>query len=570
MGILTSQEFARSLLTTLLVPLFEDPMCEVLKRTRGAKGMVLEVQPSKDIERVEDIQETEAVQDIVNHLLSNGGWVDSDRANLKVSIQNVFKNILTVLRFIELHLLDTNKQRMMFLSAPLWGKYEDADTQAGLSHILLRILKETLPESFERLVHYGKVVSLAKNFEAELVAMGLISDTDGIKHQNLCGKVLTPYVEDIEEHIAQKQRTSLLGKSREIMMGDYLSSMVVKDETDRCSLASLDELVSSEKKSVRKKEMDIGNDIGDFFFLRSMRVSVCAFRIMELIHETMLEATKCTSAARATVLYHTCRDIFELFRSIVPAIHKQNMDNSPRVAMLFHNDCLYLSHHALVLAHMYRHDMPLEIREGVVTVDQVPLLRELGDRMFEEQIRKHKEQIMEAFSNDCYYELEEVEDKGILEAFSSSIAESLKIINDVRGQWSDLLPENIFLYSMLVLCNDLMRITLEVLSLKNEDFLSRMKSVKADLSMNEILQVKSTLEMLISRADKLTKTAKVSVRSEMMPYAEPIKQVYDVLNHTLTYRILKDNAEDGKLSELDESQITGLTRFLFANESTLA
>eukprot|EP00511_Aplanochytrium_stocchinoi_P006128 CAMPEP_0204832838 /NCGR_PEP_ID=MMETSP1346-20131115/14905_1 /ASSEMBLY_ACC=CAM_ASM_000771 /TAXON_ID=215587 /ORGANISM="Aplanochytrium stocchinoi, Strain GSBS06" /LENGTH=433 /DNA_ID=CAMNT_0051964921 /DNA_START=74 /DNA_END=1375 /DNA_ORIENTATION=- len=430
---------------------------------------------------------------------------------------------------------------MSFLSSTIWGKCEQKCT--SLSFLLLNLLEETLPESYEDLVHYEKIVSLAKSFEVELETMGLVN--------NVYGKVLTPYVKDIEDHIAQKQRTNLLAKAREILIGDYLSSIVVEDETEKCSLDNIlsqnDENVSlnppSRRTTKRNGKNEINANVCDFFVLPTMRVSVCATKIVELVHDTMAEATKCTSAARAGVLYGTCRDILELFRILTPVVNRVDLE-IPKVAMQLHNDCLYISQHCLTMAHIYRRNFPRSLSDRIVTVDQVPLLRDLGDKVFRDQVRQKKRQIEETFSSSNYYELEsEAED--VLEMLQSSTKECLKIIKDVSSQWN-VLPVEAFDSALKTLKTEVLRLVIEVLTLQNQNF-----RPTSDL---QILQLRSLLK------DVLTETTAADNEN-----AEKVKQIISILTPTLTGSILKDEIAYGNLSNLTESEQKGLCSFLFSN-----
>ena len=58
------------------------------------------------------------------------------------------------------------------------------------------------------------------------------------------------------------------------------------------------------------------------------------------------------------VLYHTARDIVDVFRAIVPTLFGGTIATVPRLAMLFHNDCLYVAHRLVAICH--------EVRKGYV------------------------------------------------------------------------------------------------------------------------------------------------------------------------------------------------------------
>lgn len=126
---------------------------------------------------------------------------------------------------------------------------------------------------------------------------------------------------------------------------------------------------------------------------------------------------------RAENLYNAVRDMFDMFRSVVPVYHKHNFATVPQLALLFHNDCLYLAHQLLTLAHSYKsryllshtqfHNdhlslrntdkkyfillahsfdmlcgirLPEPLNQRATFVDMVPLFRSLGIEYFHSQM----------------------------------------------------------------------------------------------------------------------------------------------------------------------------------------
>ena len=55
------------------------------------------------------------------------------------------------------------------------------------------------------------------------------------------------------------------------------------------------------------------------------------------------------------MLYHTARDALDMFRAVVPCRFSDSLAAVPRLAMLLHNDCMYISHHLMTIGHQYRH-----------------------------------------------------------------------------------------------------------------------------------------------------------------------------------------------------------------------
>jgi len=58
------------------------------------------------------------------------------------------------------------------------------------------------------------------------------------------------------------------------------------------------------------------------------------------------------------------------------------------------------------------------------------------------------------------------------------------------------------------------------------------------------------------------------LKEEIFPNSICIHQICEILNHTLTLKIMKDKLSEGHLSALSNIQVKGLTKFLFSQETT--
>ena len=70
----------------------------------------------------------------------------------------------------------------------------------------------------------------------------------------------------------------------------------------------------------------------------------------------------------------------------VPQRHADALAALPRLAALFHNDCLWLAHASLQLCHGYRNRLPAPLNRTATAVDLAPALRALGEHALTKQI----------------------------------------------------------------------------------------------------------------------------------------------------------------------------------------
>jgi hypothetical protein len=93
---------------------------------------------------------------------------------------------------------------------------------------------------------------------------------------------------------------------------------------------------------------------------------------------------------RAANLVVTARDIFEMYRAVVPVHHGDKLENVPTLGMLFHNDCMYMAHVLLTLGHTQRAKLPEDVRPLVSFVDMVIPLRKLAEHYYFIQMVRHR------------------------------------------------------------------------------------------------------------------------------------------------------------------------------------
>jgi centromere/kinetochore protein ZW10 len=142
------------------------------------------------------------------------------------------------------------------------------------------------------------------------------------------------------------------------MRQGYHDSVKIAGASEKCSLKSSSSSGKKGKGGSGSSATSISSSADEVesscFQVPDYRVTVCAHEVVELVHQTLVEA--CTSgASSASLLFQTARDLFFLFRTIVPTLYEDDIANDPRTCMLYHNDCLYITYHMLVMGHLYKH-----------------------------------------------------------------------------------------------------------------------------------------------------------------------------------------------------------------------
>ena len=313
------QRFSQRLWNTLCLPILQDHSCSVLKRTSGPGGRIsiLQIVPSKD----SDISPTEALEQAI-------------------------EKILVVLRFVEHYVVEGRKEWMALLQQEVWA----ADGRMGDQ--ALEMLKQSVAEEGEGAA-FEKALSQAKEFEEELVDMGIVSSQQ---------RRLAPFIDDIHVHVQKERTAAILAATRKDIQQEWLSSVYIRGFSDEAKENK------GGQNGAKDDEIDVSgsNDGLGEFKISPMRVSECAKRLVN---------TLLTPSCETSV----CADLVTLFMTLVPYVHADAISSSPRASVIFHNDCLFLSHVLL------RHHSQL--------IHVVPALRKLGDGTFNKAMAAQLQEI---------------------------------------------------------------------------------------------------------------------------------------------------------------------------------
>jgi centromere/kinetochore protein ZW10 len=202
-------------------------------------------------------------------------------------------------------------------------------------------------------------------------------------------------------------------------------------------------------------------------------VTVSVQTLVAMVHETMNEA--CTASADCTsVLIHTARDILNLFRALVPTLHAEKLENDPRLAALFHNDCIYIAHHMLTIGHQYRDRLPTPSASSssscssslpppqlfIGMVDLVPSFRQLASRVLTSQVNRQKARLAGILAADMPTYCTEVAGASVHAAAAAgggiSISDATFVVmesclkrllfdvSDLGAMWRSILPTSLY------------------------------------------------------------------------------------------------------------------------------
>ncbi|KAF1334819.1 Centromere/kinetochore protein zw10, partial [Globisporangium splendens] len=281
-------------------------------------------------------------------------------------------NIVHILAFVHAEVFLSNAELMNQLSVLLWKIPGNLEAQ------LMSLLQEKIPQDATALQSYSETLIVAVNaFEENLVAIGFSA---------CANSQLRTFVDQLQELYAKKRRQSILSQGREMMSCGYNDSIKIAGATERCNLEA--SVVSGKKKgksggggalngaiATNGEEVESGA-----FHVPDYRISTCAHDVVELAHQTLIEACTTSEFKCVQLLFQTSRDLLFLFRAVVPTLYERDIANDPRTCMLYHNDCLYIAYHMLTIGHQYKHRLPAPLNRTGTMVDMVPACRDAGEK----------------------------------------------------------------------------------------------------------------------------------------------------------------------------------------------
>ncbi|RLN56940.1 hypothetical protein BBJ29_000858 [Phytophthora kernoviae] len=301
----------------------------------------------------------------------NGGGSTVSEAD---QVREKCSNVVSVLEFVSTEVFAGKPELMAQLGEFMWKIPGNLEAQ------LSNLFQDKIPQDAAVLDAYRDVLTTAvTNLESTLVSIGFTACSNS---------QLRGLVDQLNQLRSKKRRQNILSNGRDLMRRGYHDSVKITGANEKCNLNAS---MGSGKKGKGADKGGVGSDAAttnsnvddvesSCFRIPDYRVTVCAHEVVEMVHQTLLEA--CTAdVASAKLLFQTGRDLLFLFRTIVPTLYEDDIANDPRTCMLYHNDCLYITYHMLVIGHLYKHRQACpEYREVIKTYGDMDPLTTVHDK----------------------------------------------------------------------------------------------------------------------------------------------------------------------------------------------
>ena len=250
-------------------------------------------------------------------------------------------------------------------------------------------LKTHVPKTVEELERYELVKTATTEFESSLVELGVAE---------VGFKGLSDFTQNIEVYFEEQKRQEMLSNARSILRKSiHNTEKVVPPEDDsETSYTSIpsegqgvepgEEPIPTEKDLMLHE--DKLRDIGARF--PACAVSKCVVEFVELLKVTLRASYAKETEKEKMVMFRAVRDLIDLFRSVFPTHHKQDIASIPAAAAAFYNNCMFLVH-SLILesGQLSQHLSP-----HATFVDLILIVRRMGEDAFQLELRKQRDSVL--------------------------------------------------------------------------------------------------------------------------------------------------------------------------------
>ena len=310
--------------------------------------------------------------------------------------------------------------------------------------IVAHCLSTTIPRSVDELQRYNVVEADVKEFESKIVGFGLVQEESFHR--------LSDYAKNVNVHFAAQIGQDLLEKARKILMkpihNTVLSSVGISplEKLAVLKLGTVDEFGGEAPSVERPKLTSRGGKEADLsqltFHFPSCAISQSVQEYLQLLYSTLKDCCEASSPSMAVQLYCSARSMVDLFCAVLPSYHHSAITELPRVAAVQHNNCMYLAHHLITLGHQFHTHLPPPLNSEVTTfIDQVPIVRQLGEDCFLAEMRKQRDCILGCLKT--FIGLDGVAKDAVSQVVRKGVQQALLHVKKLSKVYAEVLPREI-------------------------------------------------------------------------------------------------------------------------------
>ncbi|XP_005102106.1 centromere/kinetochore protein zw10 homolog [Aplysia californica] len=300
-----------------------------------------------------------------------------------------------------------------------------------LDQLCRTVIAKAVPSSAKDLEGFNEVITSTGLLQNKLIELGFIQPDN---------KTLPDYVQNVNALFASKKCQTLLEEARELMTASLHDSVALPEDKP---VGEWPPLLPGGVKKSKRMEAAGGELSENTLRLPKCRISTTVECLVRTAYETLQEATE-SSPECATQMYYAVRGLFEIFCLVVPKHHSQSLETFPQVAALHHNNCMYVAHHFLTLAHQFAPRLPATIVPTFV--DLIHPIRQSGCEAFRRQLSHQRALLLESL--DGAEGFANVEEAANREQSERAIKQVLLQLEHLQKVWKPVLPIDVYKKSM--------------------------------------------------------------------------------------------------------------------------
>ncbi|KAI4497966.1 hypothetical protein M0802_006790 [Mischocyttarus mexicanus] len=377
--------------------------------------------------------------------------------------KSVFHNLKLLFRYLHEYfniVIDNDETLLMKMQPHILEQLTESLTT--------NCIARTIPTSSTEFKNFEPVIEETNQFQNYLVEIGFITETQ---------LFLKEYTDNIDTIFIDKICQDLMVKAKNIIRKDLHDSIKHISETP----------LKFPNNEFENEDISIHRYLNESSFqLSTCQISKSAKEILDLARSILDEACDSLDAS-AVRLFYTCRNIFEMYAGLVPEHHRKLLETIPQQVALFHNNCMYLAHHLLTLAHEYRDKLPGSLQQLNLTfADQTLILRNVGSECFLEHMRYQRDIIIDILKESGLAVLGQVSE--LPSSTERALRQCIRQLELLKTVWLDVLPINIYCRAVGCIANSMV-----------EDLITRVISVE-DIPADVASDLAIMFNMVATRA----------------------------------------------------------------------
>ncbi|KAF5758857.1 putative RZZ complex, subunit Zw10 protein [Helianthus annuus] len=401
--------------------------------------------------------------------------------------ENIYSGISVVIQFIFNYICFQNSSWMQLFGRLTWPHMSEL--------IISNFLSKIVPDDASKLSDFQTIRQLTSEFETSLKEVMFISSEKDER--------LTNFTDNVEVHFATRKKVEILATARDLLLH---SNFKLPKEYTR-----------------KSEDIKNGGNVDLLFSSERCSVSETALQLLELVHQTLKDV--CLSSPTVALEFcHAARDALLLYEAVIPVKLERQLDGINQVAVLIHNDCLFLSQEILGLKFEYQSDFPTSVK-GAVFIDLGIRYKLMAEEILQRQIQLVKHNLMEAIDGADGFQ--NTHQPKRYESAKFSIDQVAFILEKVRIIWEPLLLPLTYKRSMCTVVEAVCsRMTKDILQLD-------------DIAAEETLQIQRLIHMLLENLSSLLESL-VGINQTTKPQEALSSSIDDLIPSLPQLRVLAD------------------------------